>query len=303
MIKNSVSDVVIYIFIKSSSAMEISNVVVIGAGAMGSGIAYVVASSGYKVTIVDQTQEFLDKGMKGIRQKLKEGIERNKMTPAEAQKISQNIKTSVDLASAAADADLVIEAVFENMDVKKSIFTQLSQTAPDRCILASNTSTLSISEIATVVNSPARVVGLHFFNPPEAMKLVEVIIGEKSSEETVKVASAFAEQLGKTAIAARDNPGFIVNRLLVPMLNEAVKLLDEGVAGIEAIDQAAVLGAGFPAGPFVLADMVGLDVALASMRTLEDKLGSGYQPSPTLVRLVEEGKLGMKSGEGFHKYS
>ncbi|MHA2501847.1 MAG: 3-hydroxyacyl-CoA dehydrogenase family protein [Candidatus Kariarchaeaceae archaeon] len=283
--------------------MEISNVVVIGAGAMGSGIAYVVASSGYKVTIVDQTQEFLDKGMKGIRQKLKEGIERNKMTPAEAQKISQNIKTSVDLASAAADADLVIEAVFENMDVKKSIFTQLSQTAPDRCILASNTSTLSISEIATVVNSPARVVGLHFFNPPEAMKLVEVIIGEKSSEETVKVASAFAEQLGKTAIAARDNPGFIVNRLLVPMLNEAVKLLDEGVAGIEAIDQAAVLGAGFPAGPFVLADMVGLDVALASMRTLEDKLGSGYQPSPTLVRLVEEGKLGMKSGEGFHKYS
>jgi len=293
----------IYMILFHTSIMEIQNVVVIGSGTMGSGIAYVAATAGYNVTIVDQKQEFLDKGMSKIKQKLKEGIERNKMSPAEAQKISQKFKTTTNTAEAAQSADLVIEAVFENMDVKKEIFSTLSANASSETILASNTSTLSISEIATVVDNPERVVGMHFFNPPEAMKLVEVVIGEKTSDATKEIATNFAQDIGKTAIPAKDSPGFIVNRLLVPMLNEAIKLYDEGVASIEDIDQAAVLGADFPAGPFTLADMVGLDVALASMRTLERELGDCYAPSPTLVEKVENGKLGMKTGEGFHNYS
>jgi len=285
-----------------AGGMDIKNIVVIGAGAMGSGIAYVSAVAGYNVTIVDQSEDFLKKGMNKIKQKLKEGIERNKMTPAEAEKISKKFKTTVDTAEAVKTADLVIEAAFENMDVKKEIFTSLSASANEETILASNTSTLSISEIATVVDKPERVLGMHFFNPPEAMKLVEVIKGEKTADTIVSAASEFATSIGKTPIECKDVPGFIVNRLLVPMLNEAVKLYDSGAASIEDIDKAAVLGANFPAGPFTLSDMVGLDVALASMRTLEKELGDAYAPSKSLVEKVEEGKLGMKTGEGFYKY-
>lgn len=283
--------------------MDIENVVVIGSGTMGSGIAYVTATAGYSVTIVDQEQEYIDKGMKKIKQKLKDGIDRNKMSPAEAEKISKKISTSTDTAEAVKGADLVIEAVFENMDVKKQIFSTLSENCKNDAILASNTSTLSITEIASVVDDPSRVVGMHFFNPPEAMKLIEVVIGEKTSDEIVDVVSEFANNIGKKPIPAKDSPGFIVNRLLVPMLNEAIKLHQEGVASIEDIDEAALLGADFPAGPFTLADMVGLDVALASMRTLERELGECYKPADLLVEKVDNGKLGMKTGEGFHKYS
>lgn len=282
--------------------MDINKVVVIGSGTMGSGIAYVVANSGYNVVMVDTQQEFLDSGLSRLKQKVKEGIERNKMSPAEGMKLIQRISTTLDLAEASKTADLVIEAVFEKMEVKKEIFAVLSANCSPEAILASNTSTLSITEIASVVNNPERVLGLHFFNPVEAMKLVEIIFGEKTSENTLEVGSKFVEKIGKTSVKAKDSPGFIVNRLLVPMLNEAVKLLDEGIATIEDIDKAAMLGANFPAGPFTLADMSGLDVALAAQGTLHEKLGECYKPSPSLVRLVEEGKLGLKTGEGFNKY-
>jgi len=282
--------------------MDITKVVVIGSGMMGSGIAYVVAKSGRDVIMVDREKEFLDSGMKRVRTAIKEGIERGKMSPAEGEKLSHKFKTNLDLKDACSGAQLVIEAAFENMDVKKEIFGNLSDFTDENTILATNTSTLSISKIQEGVINQERVIGLHFFNPPAAMKLVEVIHGTKTSETTINAMMEFVESIGKTAVKAKDAPGFIVNRLLIPMLNEAVKLLDEGTATIDDIDKAAVLGANFPAGPFVLADMVGLDVALASMNTLHKELGEGYKPSPTLIKLVEEGRLGMKTGHGFHKY-
>lgn len=283
--------------------MDIKNITVIGTGAMGSGIAYVSATSGYNVTITDQEQKFIDAGLERIRKALMDGIDKKKMSPMEGQKAMERIKAVLSLEDAVKTADLVIEAVFENMDVKKDIFTNLNNFTSPNCILATNTSTLSITEIATVVsNNPERVMGLHFFNPPAAMKLVEVIIGEQTSAEAVDTATAYVKQLQKVPIKAKNSPGFIVNRVLVPVLNEAIKLLDEDVAEREDIDKAMSLGANFPVGPLALADYVGLDVALASMRTLERELGACYTPSPTLVKLVEEGKLGIKTGEGFYKY-
>ncbi len=282
--------------------MVVQNVTVIGTGAMGSGIAYVTAVAGMNVTLVDQKQEFIDKGMERIRKMLMDGIDKKKMSPAEGEKVFHRFKTELDMAAAVKDADLVIEAVYENMDVKKEIFNKCSASAPSDALLASNTSTLSITEIASVVEKPERVLGLHFFNPPSAMKLVEVIRGEKTSDTTIEAALAYVDKLNKTAVVAKDSPGFLVNRVLVPVLNEAVKLLDEGVATKDDIDKALVLGANFPVGPLKLADFVGLDVALASCRTLERTLGEAYTPSPSLVRLVDEGKLGIKTGEGFYKY-
>jgi len=282
--------------------MDINNVVIVGSGLMGSGIAYVVANAKKNVTIVDQEQKFLDAGMSKIRGQIKDGISRNKMSPFEGEQLSRRFKTSLDLKEAVKTADLVIEAVYENMDVKQGIFKILSESANDDTILASNTSTLSISEIASVCKNPQRIVGLHFFSPVAAMKLVEVISGDKTDDNTINMMLKFVDEIGKTAVKAKNSPGFIVNRLLVPMLNEAVKLYDEGVASMEDIDRAAVLGASFPAGPFVLSDMVGLDIALASMRTLEKSFGECYKPSSTLIKRVEEGKLGMKTKEGFYKY-
>ena len=283
--------------------LEIKNIVVIGSGTMGSGIAYVAAAHGYKVVMNDIDQGALDKAIDRLRHQIMGGIQRGKMSPKEGEQLFNNISTSVNLEEAAKTADLVIEAVFENMDVKKQVFKKLSDNAPSHALLASNTSTLSITEIATATDRPEQVIGLHFFNPPAAMKLVEVVVGEKTSEQTIATAKEFVASLEKTPIVAKDSPGFIVNRILVPVLNEAIKLYDEGVADIESIDKAMVLGANFPVGPFALADMVGLDVALASMRTLESKLGPCYAPSKSLVRLVEEGKLGTKSGKGFYEYS
>lgn len=241
--------------------------------------------------------------MEKVRQKLKEGIERGKIKPVDAQKASERIIPFLDFEEGLKKVDLVIEAVYEDMNLKKEIFKKLSLITSNETILASNTSTLSISEIATMVDNPQRVIGIHFFSPPEAMKLTEIIIGSQTSDEVKNTSMEFASSIGKIPISAKDSPGFIVNRILLPLLNEAIKLLDEGVATVEEIDQAIVLGANFPVGPFVLTDMVGLDVALASLKTFEEKLGEFYKPSKTLVKLVEEGKLGMKTGEGFHKYA
>lgn len=282
--------------------MDIQNIVVIGTGAMGSGIAYVSAVAGYNVTVLDKEQKFLDAGMDKIRRALMQGIERGKMSPADGEKVFHRIKPTLDMKSAVEGANLVIEAVFENMDVKKDVFSKLSEIASEDTILASNTSTLSITEIATVVKNPERVIGLHFFNPPAAMKLVEVVLGKETSDEVKETAIKFVEKLGKQPIVTKDSPGFIVNRVLLPALNEAAKLLDEGVASPEDIDKALVLGANFPVGPLTLADMVGLDVALASQRTMQRSFGDCYKPADILVKLVEEGNLGIKTGKGFFEY-
>ncbi|MHA2171506.1 MAG: 3-hydroxyacyl-CoA dehydrogenase family protein [Candidatus Kariarchaeaceae archaeon] len=282
--------------------MQINKVVIIGSGAMGSGIAYVVAVAGQEVVLVDQEQQFLDAGMKRIREMIKDGITRGKMKPIEGEQLSKRFSSTLDLAEAAKGADLVIEAVYEDMALKKEIFTTLSNNSRQEAILASNTSTLSITEIGSVVENPSRVIGLHFFNPPAAMKLVEVIVGEQTSDDTIEISTKYVEHIGKTPVQAKDSPGFIVNRVLAGMIGEAMKLYNDGVATAESIDKAMVLGANMPVGPLTLADFVGLDVVHASGKTLERELGETYKPSEILTKLVEEGKLGMKSGEGFYKY-
>lgn len=282
--------------------MEFQNVTVIGAGLMGSGIAYVTAVSGRNVTIVDQEQQFVDSGMSKIKDQIKDGINRGKMSAHEGQQLSQRFKSSINLEEAVANSDLVIEAVFENMDVKKKIFADLSKFSKPECVLASNTSTLSITEIGSVTEKPDKVVGLHFFSPVAAMKLVEIIKGEKTTEDIMEQMNKFSESIGKTTVRCNDSPGFIVNRLAIPMLNEAIKLLDTGIATPENIDKAMVLGLNHPVGPFWLADFTGLDVALAGLKTLEKAFGDYYKPSDLLVKKVEEGKLGMKTKEGFYKY-
>ena len=283
--------------------MNIKNITVVGAGAMGSGIAYIAATAGYNVTITDREQKFLDSGMEKIRKQIMDGIDRQKMTPAEGQKTVERLKLEINMPVAVQNADIVIEAIFEDMDVKKKVFAQLGQNTKPEVILASNTSMLSISEIASSVeNNPERVLGLHFFNPPAAMKLVEVVLGERTGEQYVQAALELTQKLGKIPVKVKDSPGFIVNRVLVPVLNEAMKLLDENIASKEDIDKALTLGANFPVGPLTLADFVGLDIALASLNTLEREFGNAYKPSPGLVKLVSEGKLGTKTGEGFYKY-
>ncbi|MHA2250509.1 MAG: 3-hydroxyacyl-CoA dehydrogenase family protein [Candidatus Kariarchaeaceae archaeon] len=282
--------------------MEIKKVVVIGSGFMGSGIAYVLGQANIDVVLVDQEQKFIDSGMSKIKDMIKDGISRNKMTPHEGMQLSQKFKSSLNLAEVVKDTDLVIEAVFESMDLKKEIFKTLSENAPPDSILASNTSTLSITEMATVVDNPERVIGLHFFSPVAAMKLVEVVLGEKTSETTIGIATSFVERIGKTPVTAKDSPGFIVNRVLAGMIGEAMKLYNDGIATPENIDKAMVLGANLPIGPLALADFVGLDVVHASSKTLEKELGEAYKAPPILSKLVEEGKLGMKTQEGFYKY-
>ncbi len=283
--------------------MEIKTVLIVGSGAMGSGIAYVTAANGYNVILNDISQEILDKAMDRIRYDVMRGIDKGKLDMKTAEALIGRIKPNPNLEDAGKNFDLMVEAVFENMDVKKEIFKKVDAVAPEHAILASNTSTLSITELASVTNRPERVLGLHFFNPPAAMKLVEVIKGEKTSDEVIELGKSFATSVGKTPVIAKDSPGFIVNRILVPVMVEAVRLLEAGVASKEDIDKAMTLGANMPVGPLTLADAVGLDVALAATRTLEAKFGECYSPPKILVDLVEQGHLGMKSGKGFYEYS
>ncbi len=281
----------------------INKMTVIGIGAMGSGIAYVSAWNGYTVKIRDVSQEFVDRGMNMIRQSVMTGIDKGKLSPVDGEKMLKNITATTDMKEAAADADIVIEAVFENMKVKKEVFSELDSICPEHTILASNTSTLSISEIASATNRPERVIGMHFFNPVPAMKLVEIGVGEKTSEETYTAVEEVCKNLKKTTVKAKDSPGFIVNRILLPTLNEAMKLVDSGVATKEDVDKAMMLGANFPMGPFALADYVGLDVAYAAITTMYEAFGDYYKPSETLKNLVENGHIGMKSGKGFYEYT
>jgi len=283
--------------------LEIRKVAVIGAGAMGSGIAYVCAVKGYEVALAEVSDELLKKGVSRIRQMIVDGVSRGKFSPQDAEEVVKKIRGTTSVVEAAKDADIVVEAVFEDINVKKEVFKTLDLNCPAYAVLASNTSALSITEMAKATGRADRVIGLHFFNPPYAMKLVEVVMGEQTSEETRQVADGFVRGLGKETVTVKDSPGFIVNRLVLPMLNEAVRLVfDEGKASMEDVDKAVTLGMNFPVGPFRLADYVGLDVALAVLEHLYEAFGEKFKPSPILVEKVKNGQLGMKTRKGFYEY-
>jgi len=282
--------------------LEIRRVAVIGAGAMGSGIAYLCAWKGYNVSVREINEDLLKRGMGRIREMIVAGVSRGKLTPREAEEIMRRVKGATDIAEAAKDADIVIEAVFEDMNVKKEVFKQLDEACPPHTILASNTSALSISEMASATKRPDKVIGLHFFNPAYAMKLVEVVMGNQTSEETRRIANDFAISLGKETVTVKDTPGFVVNRVLGAAMGEAIFLLQEGAASAEDIDKAIMLGLNWPMGPLRLADFVGLDIALDVAKTIYAALGEKYKPPSLLEEKVKAGHLGMKTRKGFYTY-
>jgi 3-hydroxybutyryl-CoA dehydrogenase len=278
------------------------NVVVIGAGTMGNGIAPTAAAAGLAVTLVDINDELLQKAMSTIAANLQRGVDKGKMTAAEKVAVVGRIKTATDL-GAIAFADIVVEAIVENLGAKTDLFAKLDAVAQPECILASNTSSISITKIAAVTKRPDKVIGMHFMNPVPVMTLVEVIRGIATSDDTYQRVESLAKQMGKTAIEVNDYPGFISNRVLMPMINEAIFALYEGVATAQAIDGVMKLGMNHPMGPLTLADFIGLDVCLAILRVLEDGFGDPkYRPCPLLVKMVDAGWLGRKSGRGFYDY-
>jgi 3-hydroxybutyryl-CoA dehydrogenase len=281
----------------------IKKVAVIGAGAMGSGIAYICAMKGYEVAITEVDEELLKRGLAKIRQMIVDGVSRGKLMPKEAEAVLGKVKGTTDIAEAARDADLAIEAVFEDINIKREVFRKLDENCPAHAVLASNTSALSITEMAKSTKRPDKIVGLHFFNPPYAMRLVEVAMGELTSEETRKIVDEFSRGLGKETVTVKDSAGFIVNRLVLPMLNEAMQLVfEEKKTTMEDVDKAVTLGMNFPAGPFRLADFVGLDVALAVLQHLYEAFGEKFKPCPILVEKVKNGHLGIKTRKGFYEY-
>ncbi len=282
--------------------MEINKIAIIGAGLMGSGIAYISASKGYHVTLVDISQAAVDAGMERIRSDVMTGVDKGKLNLSEAQALIGNLASTISIEDAVKDADLVIEAIFENMEVKKEVFGKVDANAPAHAILATNTSSLSIDELANSTGRPDKFIGLHYFSPVAAMKLLEIVIGEKTSDETVAASLAFGEKQGKTTVKAKNSPGFIVNRILMPVLRESILLYEQGVATKEEIDTAMTVHANFMVGPFALADFVGLDIAYNAMNTLYRELGDCFKPPETLKALVDAGALGNKAKKGFYQY-
>jgi 3-hydroxybutyryl-CoA dehydrogenase len=278
------------------------NIVVIGGGTMGNGIAHTAAASGFDVVLVDVTDFLLQKAVSTITANLQRGVDKGKMTPGERDEIVGRIKTTTDVTSIK-DADIVIEAIVEKLEAKTELFAKLDQITRADCILASNTSSISITKIAAATKRPDKVIGMHFMNPVPVMTLVEVIRGIATSDETWQKVEDLAKRMGKTAIEVNDYPGFISNRVLMPMINEAIFSLYEGVATREAIDGVMKLGMNHPMGPLTLADFIGLDVCLAILRVLEEGFGDPkYRPCPLLVKMVDAGWLGKKSGRGFYEY-
>jgi len=275
---------------------------VIGAGTMGNGIAQVFATYGHDVVIADLEQAALDRGLKAIEKSLGRLVKKEKITEDKAAEIRGRVSTATSL-DALAEADLVVEAVVENIDVKRSVFGELDRVTKDSAILASNTSSIWITEIAATTSRPDRVIGMHFMNPVPMMKLVEVIRGQDTSDETTKRVFELAESMGKVPVEVNDSPGFVSNRVLLPMINEAIYCVHENVATPESIDTVMKLGMAHPMGPLALADFIGLDVCLAILEVLHRELGdSKYRPCPLLRKMVLAGHLGRKSGNGFYPY-
>ena len=282
--------------------MTIQKVMVIGAGQMGSGIAQVCAQAGFDVKLNDMKQEFFERGLGVITKNLSRDVEKGRKTEEEKQAILSRITMSLKLQDAA-DVDIVIEAAVENMEIKQSIFKQLDEIAPKHAILATNTSSLPITEIGAVTNRPEQVIGMHFMNPVPVMKLVEIIRGLATADEVYKAVEEMTRKLDKTPVEVNDFPGFVSNRILLPMINEAIYTLYEGVATKEAIDDVMKLGMNHPMGPLTLADFIGLDTCLYIMEILHEGLGdSKYRPCPLLRKYVAAGWLGKKSGRGFYVY-
>ena len=280
------------------------NITVIGSGTMGNGIAHVFAQNNYKVSLVDVNESALKKAVETIGKNLDRQVSKGQLTEADKDMALANLNVYTDIKEGAENADLVIEAATENMNIKLDIFRTLDEIAPSHCILASNTSSISITKIASVTKRADKVIGMHFMNPVPVMKLVEIINGYKTSAEVTKTITELSKAIGKVPASSNDYPGFIANRILMPMINEAIISLHEGVGGVEEIDTVMKLGMAHPMGPLQLADFIGLDVCLAILNVLHNGFGNPkYAPCPLLVNMVTAGNLGVKSGEGFYKHT
>ena len=279
-------------------------IAVIGAGTMGNGIAHTFAQSGYEVSLIDISADSLQRGMNTIEKNLDRMLKREKISEDDKQNTLDKITTYTSMNDGVSGVDLVVEAATENMDIKLKIFSQLDEVCGENVILASNTSSISITKIASVTNRPDKVIGMHFMNPVPVMKLVEIIRGYATSDDVTDQIMQLSRDLKKSPVEVNDYPGFVANRILMPMINEAVYTLYEGVAGVEEIDTVMMLGMAHPMGPLHLADFIGLDVCLSILEVLNDGFGNPkYAPCPLLVNMVTAGKLGLKSGEGFYDYS
>jgi 3-hydroxybutyryl-CoA dehydrogenase len=280
------------------------NITIIGAGTMGNGIAHTFAQSGYSVNLVDISADALDKAIATITKNLDRMVSKDKISEEDKNSTLLNITTNTDLTSAVKGSDLVIEAATENADIKLKIFKQLDEICDENTILGTNTSSISITQIAAETNRADKVIGMHFMNPVPIMKLVEVIRGKDTSDITTTTIMDMSKNLGKSPVEVNDAPGFVANRILMPMINEAILTLEENVSGVEEIDTVMILGMSHPMGPLHLADFIGLDVCLSILEVMHEGFENPkYAPSKTLINMVSEGKLGIKSGEGFYDYS
>ena len=280
------------------------NVTVIGAGTMGNGIAHVFAQKGYEVNLFDLSEKSLERGLSTIAKNLDRQVAKETISEEEKTATLQRISTFTEMKSAVSSSDLVVEAATENWKIKAQIFRDLDELTPANCILATNTSSISITQIAAETSRPDKVIGMHFMNPVPVMKLIEIIRGYSTSDEVCNTIVDLSTKLGKTPVECNDYPGFVANRILMPMINEAIISLHEGVAGVSEIDTIMKLGMAHPMGPLQLADFIGLDVCLSILKVLHEGFGNPkYAPCPLLVNMVMAGKLGVKSGEGFYDYS